>query len=63
MAGKGVKGKVAPGEQGGGGQVGLILEAMKMETEIRAASAGTVADIKIREGDTVVAGDTLLTLG
>ena len=44
------------------GDVLLILEAMKMETEIRAAQAGTVRDIAVRAGDTVAIGDTLMTL-
>jgi oxaloacetate decarboxylase alpha subunit len=45
------------------GDVLLVLEAMKMETEIRTSSAGTVSKIMVREGDTVSAGDTLVTLG
>ncbi|MFN3238104.1 MAG: sodium-extruding oxaloacetate decarboxylase subunit alpha [Pseudomonadales bacterium] len=45
------------------GDVVLVMEAMKMETEIRASSAGTVSQIMVREGDTVSAGDTLVTLG
>jgi oxaloacetate decarboxylase alpha subunit len=34
-----------------------------METEIRAASSGTIASINIKEGDAVSTGDVLLTLG
>ena len=45
------------------GDVLVILEAMKMETEIRAAHAGTVSVILIKEGDAVAVGDCLLTLG
>ena len=44
------------------GEVLLILEAMKMETEIRAAQAGTVRDIAVKSGDAVAVGDTLLQL-
>lgn len=44
------------------GDVVIVLEAMKMETEIRANTAGTVASIPVDEGDAVSAGDTLLTL-
>ncbi|ECD3873080.1 biotin/lipoyl-binding protein, partial [Salmonella enterica subsp. enterica serovar Eko] len=40
----------------------LILEAMKMETEIRAAQAGTVRGIAVKSGDAVAVGDTLMTL-
>ena len=44
------------------GDVLVILEAMKMETEIRAAKSGVVVDIKVKEGDSVSVGQTLLTL-
>ncbi|MFW7686284.1 biotin/lipoyl-containing protein, partial [Klebsiella pneumoniae] len=44
------------------GEVLLILEAMKMETEIRAAQAGTVRGIAVKSGDAVAVGDTLMTL-
>ncbi|MDI3072885.1 oxaloacetate decarboxylase, partial [Klebsiella quasipneumoniae] len=44
------------------GEVLLILEAMKMETEIRAAHAGTVRGIAVKAGDAVAVGDTLLQL-
>jgi oxaloacetate decarboxylase alpha subunit len=45
------------------GDVVLVMEAMKMETEIRTSSAGQVSQIMVREGDSVSAGDTLVTLG
>jgi oxaloacetate decarboxylase alpha subunit len=44
------------------GDVLVILEAMKMETEIRAARGGVVTDISVKEGDSVTVGQTLLTL-
>ncbi len=44
------------------GEVLLILEAMKMETEIRAVQAGTVRGIAVKSGDAVAVGDTLLQL-
>ncbi len=40
----------------------LILEAMKMESEISAPRAGTVTEIKVQAGDSVTAGDPLLSL-
>lgn len=40
----------------------LILEAMKMENEIRAFSAGIVKDIKIKEKTAVEKGDVLIIL-
>lgn len=50
------------GQQVAEGDVLLILEAMKMETEIRAAKAGIVRGIAIKAGDAVAVGDTLMTL-
>ncbi len=40
----------------------LILEAMKMETEIKAARNGTVESLVVSEGDAVQVGDALLAL-
>jgi len=40
-----------------------ILEAMKMETEVRAVSAGTVSTIGISVGDSVTVGQSLMSLG
>jgi oxaloacetate decarboxylase alpha subunit len=45
------------------GQVVCILEAMKMETEVRASTTGTVASIDIVAGDAVTVGQELMTLG
>ena len=54
--------KVSEGAAVKKGDVLLILEAMKMETEIRAAQAGTVRGIAVKAGDAVAVGDTLMTL-
>ena len=40
----------------------MILEAMKMENEIVAPEDGTVASVNVGVGDSVEAGDTLVTL-
>ena len=53
---------VSPSQKVKQGDVLVILEAMKMETEIRAARDGVVVEIAIKEGDTVNVGQTLLTL-
>ncbi len=45
------------------GDVIMILEAMKMETEVQAFKAGTVGNINVKVGDAVSVGDTLLTIG
>ena len=44
------------------GDVVIILEAMKMETEVRAAKSGVVHSIDTAEGNAVTVGDRLLTL-
>ncbi len=45
------------------GDVVLVLEAMKMETEIRANSSGLITQVLIQEGQAVSVGDTLITFG
>ena len=54
--------KVAPGQAVNAGDVLIILEAMKMENEILAPSAGTVDTVPAAKGAAVNAGDTLVTL-
>ena len=44
------------------GDVVIVMEAMKMETEIRAKVAGIVSEVNVRQGDTVSVGDILVTL-
>ncbi|MCQ6453630.1 biotin/lipoyl-binding protein, partial [Vibrio parahaemolyticus] len=44
------------------GDVILILEAMKMETEVRAALGGIVQELNVKEGDAVTVGAPLLSL-
>lgn len=44
------------------GDVVLVMEAMKMETEIRAKLAGIVSAVNVRQGDSVTVGDVLVTL-
>ncbi|PTB85532.1 oxaloacetate decarboxylase subunit alpha [Pseudidiomarina aestuarii] len=53
---------VKPGESVEAGEVVIILEAMKMETDIKAEQAGTVVDVDVKEGDSVNVGDILITL-
>ncbi len=54
--------KVNVGQQIESGDVIMVLEAMKMETEVRATDGGTVAQILVKEGDTVQVGTPLLSL-
>ncbi len=42
------------------GDVLLVLEAMKMETQVAAHVAGKVADIKVKAGDSVQSGQILV---
>jgi oxaloacetate decarboxylase alpha subunit len=53
---------VAPGDRVTEGQTILIVEAMKMETEVSAPREGTIAEVLVREGDAVAVGDVLLTI-
>jgi len=39
-----------------------VMEAMKMETEIVAPGAGTVASVNVNAGDAVETGAVLVTL-
>lgn len=49
------------GAQVASGDVLLVLEAMKMETEITAPADGTVAEVHVRPGETVSGGEILVT--
>jgi oxaloacetate decarboxylase alpha subunit len=44
------------------GEVVVIMEAMKMETEVRSKFAGTVSAVHIKEGGAVAGGNALVTL-
>ena len=54
---------VKPGQQVKAGERIMVLEAMKMETDISAPKAGTVIAVQAKEGDAVSVGDLLLTIG
>ena len=63
LAGNIFKVLVKPGQQVAAREVLIVLEAMKMETEVRAPQAGTVASVAVREGDSVDLGQALVELG
>jgi acetyl-CoA carboxylase carboxyltransferase component len=53
---------VAPGTNVNAGDVLVILEAMKMEHEIRASQAGCVGELYFQAGETVAEGEVLCAL-
>lgn len=63
LAGNIFKVIVRPGDAVNEGDVVVILEAMKMETEVRSQFSGTVAEVLVSEGDTVQSSQPLITLG
>jgi geranyl-CoA carboxylase alpha subunit len=62
MAGRIVKVLAEPGQKVAKNQILVILEAMKMEHELRAARDGTVESITTKQGDQVPIRQTLVTL-
>ena len=54
---------VSPNQSVKKGDTLLILEAMKMETEIKATRSGVVLSVDVKEGDSVTVGQLLLSLG
>lgn len=62
LAGSIWKVEVATGQQVQEGDVLVILEAMKMETQIVAEKSGTIASVSVKPGDAVKVGDLLLSI-
>lgn len=62
MAGNILKVEVSEGQQVAEGDVLLILEAMKMETQICAAKAGVVQGISTKQGDVVAVDQVLMSI-
>ncbi|MBK5256591.1 MAG: acetyl-CoA carboxylase biotin carboxyl carrier protein subunit [Vicinamibacteria bacterium] len=63
MPGKIVKVLVREGESVEAGHGVLVMEAMKMENELKANKAGKVQEIKVQEGQAVEMGALLLVIG
>ncbi|HSB13592.1 MAG TPA: acetyl-CoA carboxylase biotin carboxyl carrier protein subunit, partial [Bryobacteraceae bacterium] len=62
MPGKVVRVLAAEGDLVEAGQGLLVVEAMKMQNEVKAPKAGRVAALAAREGGTVAAGDVLAVI-
>jgi biotin carboxyl carrier protein len=62
MPGKIVRLLVAPGDAVEPRQGLVVIEAMKMENELRASRAGRVKSLKVAEGQSVDAGTLLVTV-
>ncbi|MDB4970003.1 MAG: acetyl-CoA carboxylase biotin carboxyl carrier protein subunit [Myxococcales bacterium] len=62
MPGKVVKVLVAAGDEVKAGQGVVVVEAMKMENELKAPKDGKVKSVSAKEGQPVEAGQTLVTL-
>ncbi len=62
LAGNVISIPVTPGQQVSAGDTVLILEAMKMETNIAAPKDGQITSINVREGDSITVGDVLLSI-
>ncbi|TGD73444.1 oxaloacetate decarboxylase subunit alpha [Mangrovimicrobium sediminis] len=63
LAGNIFKVNVKVGDAVEAGDVIVILEAMKMETEVRAIRGGTVVAVNVKAGDAVAVGDSLVEIG
>jgi biotin carboxyl carrier protein len=62
MPGKVMRVLVAPGDQVTEGQGLVVVEAMKMENELKSPKAGTVVEVFAKEGSAVEANAKLLTV-
>jgi biotin carboxyl carrier protein len=62
MPGKIVSVEVQAGQAVTAGDGLLVMEAMKMENEFRAAAAGTVKEVRVQVGQAVNAGDVLVVI-
>lgn len=62
MPGKVVRLLVSAGDEVEAGQGIVVVEAMKMQNELKSPRAGRVTAIRVREGDSVVAGAALAVI-
>lgn len=62
MAGQVIRVNVVVGQQVNAGAPVVVMEAMKMETEIRARAGGVVAEVCVKQGDSVAPNAVLVRL-
>jgi biotin carboxyl carrier protein len=55
--------KVNVGDKVNTGDIVLVLEAMKMQNNIESEFSGTVTSITVKQGETVMEGAVLMTIG
>jgi pyruvate carboxylase subunit B len=63
MPGLVVRVAVQPGDTVNAGQGLVVIEAMKMENELRATTAGVVTGVRVEAGQAVEKGAILVELG
>ena len=62
LAGNVINVPVSVGQQVNAGDTVLVIEAMKMETNVSASKSGQISDIKVSVGDSISVGDILLSI-
>ena len=62
MPGRVIRVLVAEGEEVAASQGLVVVEAMKMQNEMKASRPGRVVEVRVRDGDTVGSNDTLVVL-
>src|SRR5574337_438454 len=62
MPGKVVAVLVSPGQEVTAGQGIIVIEAMKMENELKAFGSGIIKEIKVEEGSGVSGGEVLVVI-
>ncbi len=62
MPGRVVRVLAAKGDTVEANQGAVVIEAMKMQNELKSPKAGVVADVRVAAGDTVALGDVLIVV-
>ena len=62
MPGRVLKVNVKPGDKVSAGDILIVTEAMKMETNVKAKADGKIAEVKFEEGDKVEKDDLLIVI-